>query len=735
MADRAGPLNPRKRRGASPDRPAAKPVPNAEAGLGGLPFSPVYLAILAVVVLECAWLSWYWSQPFPNYPNPQLTRWFFLERSVPLVFVDKLSLAESNLGLVLKELSHVENLPQRLPIVAAAGFIALAVFGLGGLILRFLKLTGSLSRAERLVFGFGIGASVLGVITLFFGRLGLLTPWSSRLGPAAIAATEAGLLVREFFRSRQDERARRAISEVLPALGFATFAGPFLILMALASMLPTVDFDAIEYHLQGPKEYYQAGRIAFLEHNVYTSMPFGVEMLHLLGMEVVDDWWLGALVGQFLIALHAPMAAAAVALTARRLGSPRAAWFGALVYLTTPWVYRLGVLPYVEGPLAYHHAALVYAGILAWQESDHLTWRRLWAVAGLIAGGAMACKYPALISAVIPFGAVSLADSLRRRSLGPVVAFSIGCAVVMTPWLAKNVIDTGNPVYPLGYKVFGARYWDGAMEQKFSNGHAMQPVTAKLFRQSVVDVAGRSDWQSPLYLALAPLALLRRESRKAAMILWLYIAYLFMTWWLLTHRLDRFWLPILPVAAVLAGLGADWTRRKPWVVFLALMIPPVYLTNLSYSSSALTAMTDWTDDLRSLKTSVPKMLDPALFEADTSTPPGSKILVVGQAAVFHMNHPIVYNTVFDEEIFETIAREQSPEDVRIKLTRLGVTHIYVDWYHIDRFRSPGNYGYTDFTRPAEFERLVKAGVLEKPVTVGTQRELYKVRPAPSKENR
>ena len=27
-------------------------------------------------------------------------------------------------------------------------------------------------------------------------------------------------------------------------------------------------------------------------------MPFGVEMLHLIGMEVVDDWWLGALVGQ-----------------------------------------------------------------------------------------------------------------------------------------------------------------------------------------------------------------------------------------------------------------------------------------------------------------------------------------------------------------------------------------------------------------------------------------------------
>ena len=56
--------------------------------------------------------------------------------------------------------------------------------------------------------------------------------------------------------------------------------------MLLGSMLPAIDFDVLEYHLQGPKEYYQAGRIAFLPHNVYTNMPFDVEMLHLLGMEV-----------------------------------------------------------------------------------------------------------------------------------------------------------------------------------------------------------------------------------------------------------------------------------------------------------------------------------------------------------------------------------------------------------------------------------------------------------------
>ena len=31
------------------------------------------------------------------------------------------------------------------------------------------------------------------------------------------------------------------------------------------------------------------------------------------------------------------------------------------------------------------------------------------------------------------------------------------------------------------------------------------PIKARLLWMSVVDVAGRSDWQSPLYVALAPL--------------------------------------------------------------------------------------------------------------------------------------------------------------------------------------------------------------------------------------
>jgi hypothetical protein len=697
----------------------------------------VALLFPALVIIEAGWLVWFYREPLPNAANVGgvVPRWIFLARALPQV-VPGVTFEQSYFGMALEELSHVGYLPQRLPIVAAAALIAAAALGLGRLILHGLRIHSLLSTAERIALSFGLGASGLGVLTLLAGRLGLLAPWRVRIGLAIFAAVELGLLVREIIRRGRISKHPSA-AEIDPpiegtgATGFArvaflALAGPFLMLMALGAMLPTVDFDAIEYHLQGPKEFFQAGRISFLPHNVYTSMPFSVEMLHLLGMEVVDDWWSGALAGQLLIALFAPAAAVLIAMTARRAGAPRAGWFAAVVYLTTPWVYRLGVLPYVEGPLAYYHAALVWAALRAWQELAGPLWVRLWGLAGLLAGGAMACKYPALISAVIPFGLVALADAVRRRSPAVLVTFTLGWAAVMTPWLAKNVIDTGNPVYPLAYNVFGGSHWDAALDEKWSNGHGRRPVSAGLLWTSVVDVAGRSDWQSPLYVALAPLALVRRGSRRLAVVLWAFVAYLFLTWWLLTHRLDRFWLPLLPSLAVLAGLGADWTRSLAWSVLVAILLTLALVSNLSYCSTALTGLNEWTEDLSVLRKKVPEMLNPPLARLDNSLPHGAKVLLVGQAAVFHVNHPIVYNTVFNNETFETLARGKTPAEARAELKRRGIAYIYVDWFEIDRYRSPGNYGFTDFVTPDVFERLVNAGVLERGERMGARQELFKV---------
>ena len=175
---------------------------------------------------------------------------------------------------------------------------------------------------------------------------------------------------------------------------------------------------------------------------------------------------------------------------------------------------------------------------------------------------------------------------------------------------------------------------------------------------SLVDVAGRSDWQSSLYVALAPLAFLRPGSRRVTWVLWGFVAYLFATWWLLTHRVDRFWLPLLPPLAVLAGLGADWARNRGWSILLGTIMTIALVTNLTYISTALAGLNEWTGDLVSLRRDSTASWNESLATLDTELPPDAHPLIVGQAAVFHLDRDVAYNTVFDPEIDRALGQRQ-----------------------------------------------------------------------------
>lgn len=674
--------------------------------------------MIGLALLQLAWLGWYLVEPLPNAPSPRgpMTRAYLLMNAIP-GFIPGVTFKDSLLGQGLGELTGIENLPQRLPIVAAAALVVLAAMGIGDWILRRLGFANAGGIGSRLSLGFGLGTVVLGLATLILGRLGLLHPLIFQVGLGVVAVVGvAGSRFWRWERPRVDS----------PAVVAALVVSPFVVAMLLGSMLPAVDFDVLEYHLQGPKEYFQSGQISFLPHNVYTNMPFGVEMLHLIGMELLDDWWWGALVGQLLIALFGIFAAILIASAASRLGAPWAGCLAAIVYLTTPWTYRLGVIAYVEGPLCYFMAALLWALVRGWNDEE-IPRGRYWGLFGLLAGGATACKYTAILPATIPWGVFSLVDAWRRRSAGPVLAYVLGWTVVMTPWMVKNVIDTGNPVYPLAYEVFGGRDWTEAREAQWASAHGPRPITAAYLKHSVLEVIGRSDWQSPLYFAFAPLAFLNPRTRRSAAWLGLFLVYGFATWWLLTHRLDRFWLPLLPAAAVMAGLGADWSSSIAWRVVRGLVLLIAIATTLIYTSTALAGFNEWTGDLNFLRRDLPHRLNAPLMITDERLPPDAKILLVGQAAVFHVKHPILYNTVFNPEIIETMAAGRSPDEFRAILHDRGVTHIYVDWKEVKRHRDPAGYGFTDFVTQDRFDEWVAAGVLTPPTAAGSEQDLYAVR--------
>jgi hypothetical protein len=220
---------------------------------------------------------------------------------------------------------------------------------------------------------------------------------------------------------------------------------------------------------------------------------------------------------------------------------------------------------------------------------------------------------------------------------------------------------------------------------------------------------------------------LRPGSRRLSGALWTYAVYLFLTWWSFTHRLDRFWLPMLPILAVLAGLGADWVRHRGWTAVLAGLIAVALVTNLAYDSSALAGLNEWTGDLNFLRRDLPERLNGPLASLDARLAPDSRVLLVGQAAVFHVRHSILYNTVFNSETIEELATGKDHAAFRRALRERRITHIYVDWREIQRHRQPGGYGFTEFVTPARFARWVAEGLLDRPLTCGPDQDLYRVR--------
>ncbi len=233
-----------------------------------------------------------------------------------------------------------------------------------------------------------------------------------------------------------------------------------------------------------------------------------------------------------------------------------------------------------------------------------------------------------------------------------------------------------------------------------------------------------SPWISPLVVPLAALALVFRPRRVT---LWMagYMFFVFLAWWLLTHRIDRFWVPLLPLLALLAGVGATWSQRPAWRRTLAVWMTVGLLFDVVVITSGTVGDSRYFVALDSLRAEVAQ-LQPAHGYLDAHVAPGDRALLVGDAMPYDLGVPVLYNTVFDSSIFEQLVRDRSPAEIAAELAELHVSYIYVNWAEIARYRSPGNYGFTSFVRPAVFVRLVQAGVLEK-VDADERGEVYRVR--------
>jgi len=626
----------------------------------------------------------------------------------------------------------------RVPILAGALLIHTCALLLGWPFMQYLpQRCVPLRLLERLLLTDGVGLSFLSVLMLALGLKGDLRR------PVIIPSCIAGLIGAMLWyldwrkRSNPSPRFTRVSGSDWLSLHWLWLAAPFVLLVMLGGMLPPIEFDVREYHLQAPKEFYQNGRIEFLPHNVYANMPLGAEMWALAAMVIKQDWWRGALVGKTVIASLLPLTALALLAIGTRLGSRTAGIVAALLYVSFPWLLQVSMLGLIEGAVA-HFVALTLLAICIDRTAEIPPWQQflLDGLAGYFAGSAAACKYPALLFVVAPVVAW-VGWSARAHGAFVVcrrVLFAALCALsACGPWLAKNWVLTGNPTYPLFYSVFdGATRTpkNAAQWREAHRPHGFGPL--ELF-EAVKRVLLDSPWLGPMIWPLATLAAAyfvmdRRRGAATQAALdehrtqwWAmagFVAFIFACWWLFTHRIDRFWLPAAPPLALLAGYGAarisELLLRRVVMVLLGVGL----LWSLIVVASPLIAYNPYFAPLAELRNS-PVRVDPWILELNRR---GGKVLSIGEAAVFDFEQPVLYNTTFDPswlERYHVGDLGASTEETLAAFDKLVAEHgldlVYVDWDEIARYRAPGNYGFDARVTPELFELLVDEGRLTTPL--------------------
>jgi len=220
------------------------------------------------------------------------------------------------------------------------------------------------------------------------------------------------------------------------------------------------------------------------------------------------------------------------------------------------------------------------------------------------------------------------------------------------------------------------------------------------------------------------LLLIRR--RNAVRWLWAYAIWMLATWWALTHRIDRFWIPVIPVLAVCAGAAWQLSTTRFWRYGMILALLMCCVFNYGFCRLPVVGFHAGLMDMTEARKR-PIRQDIRLL--NSTLPPNAQVLMVGEAAVFNATFDVVYNTVFDDSIFEqwtsaanvsTPAKNapmKSAGEIRSVLRAQNITHIYVNWSEILRYRQ--TYGYTDFVTPDRFLQLQSMGLLAAPATMST----------------
>lgn len=451
--------------------------------------------------------------------------------------------------------------------------ILLLAGGVGRRIARF----ETLSPLEKIAVQAALGLLILGFVLFLLGILHLyyrLVFWIFFCGGCVVFRREIFSWLRDVSSISREWNTSRKLQRFL-VVCIVTFAG---IQLAIALAIP-VKWDALTYHLDLPRHYLAANALVYLPQNPYWGHPQTAEMINTLAMGLfrqqtaaVTCWGAGML---FLVGMLG---------FARRFYDP----------LTSPEQSREGawitVAALMAGYTIRYLLGWAYSDLLAallglstvifffqWLEANQPT-DFLRAV--IFASGATTIKWT---EGVLLAGMLLCLPFLHKKNSVTwklLLQSAVAAILVVAPWLLKNWIATGNPLFPF---FLPTTFFSAARLQAANLGNAGINIWKSLLLPfsitftGVDTAAGFSTDPGPLLLLLGLPGLILLRKHRSARVLAVLLLPAALALGVLSYRVahliqPRLYFALLPVAALPAGWG--------WIVLQGKSYGQIRLRNL-----------------------------------------------------------------------------------------------------------------------------------------------------------
>lgn len=540
--------------------------------------------------------------------------------------------------------------------VLAVTIVTTTSFGIGHLVLG--KRLG-LGRLETLVFGTAVGAGVLAISILVFGSLGLWHP-----------VPLAGLLLCWLLIGKRGVASLPGlVARSLEAVGRGTYPLGFVLLSSVATFLileslaPPTDWDSLMYHLDLPAAFTREGRLFRPPDSVHFGL---VGLIHMLYVPLLAFGTPSA--PALLSAVFSLLLMGGVySLCARVLDSSTARYAPPLIFGTTS-LLLVASTGRVDVTLTLYLFLAHYALIIDAREGRP---RRLWLV-GLLMGFALGVKYQALIwaTALAPLVIWLLADRAipRKPKLSALGSAGLLFLVCAGPWLLKNVLYLGAPLYPFFTDRPPPSWLAGIVDPATLAG--IDSSMYELLRQVrepfnlsdlffspgalTAEAEGAFYFTNPL-LALSPLALLFLRDRLLALLAIPPALYLTILLVAFPETSLRYLIPAVPALTILCvEIVTRWSHRIPLpslrrgllgMIALGAMLPAlwtmlVWLSGRKALDHAVGRMTE----REYIANALPRY-DAVMRFVNEELPGSGKILMLLEARGFYFERPVVHDYV------------------------------------------------------------------------------------------